>query len=325
MIKLHYPLFDGEKIWAGACVTIDNGLITDVQPCDAAQCAPGFLMPGFVDAHVHMETEGHVAAMLRHGVTTVCDVCAPQSLIAASTALDIVSSAGMAMGVVMNPKGYVEKAAESGAKYIKVLLFNALSIGKPALCGIVKAAHANGLKVAVHATELATVKQAVAAQADILLHVPMKEAFPADLAQTIADEGIAVAPTLVMMDAFAHSGRNGYQPSDYQRAEAAVRLLRDSGVRLLVGTDANPGSFAPGVSYGDSLHEELRLLVQAGLTPLDVLQAATSRNADTFSLHTGRIAPGLPATMLLLDGRPDQTITDSQKIRRMWVKGEVIA
>lgn len=93
--------------------------------------------------------------MLRSGITTVCDVSASGELIKSSKQLEIISSGGMAMGIVINSKGYVEQASASGAKYIKVLLLNAYSIGKPALCGIVKAAHKRELKVAVHATEIA--------------------------------------------------------------------------------------------------------------------------------------------------------------------------
>lgn len=324
MLKLCYPLFDGEKVWDGAAVTVENGIITSVQKCSPAECCKGFLMPGFIDAHTHMETASHVDTMLRSGVTTVCDVSASRSLIQSSKQLEIVSSAGMAMGIVMNPKGYVEQAAANGAKYIKVLLFNALSIGKPALCGIVKAAHKKGLKVVVHAIDTMTVRQSVDAGADILLHVPMKEPFPAELAKTIAEKNIAVAPTLVMMEAFARSGRNGYRTADYQTAENAVKLLHDCGVSLLAATDANPGMFAPSVDYGKSLHYEMSLLMKAGLTPIEVLATATSQTANVFALKAGRIASGHPATMLLLDGRPDRRITESIKIRKIWVKGEAL-
>lgn len=96
----------------------------------------------------------------------------------------------------------------------------------------------------------------------------MKETFPRSLAAEIADKGIAVAPTLVMMQTFAESGKNGYQPADYQHAENAVRLLHDCGVTILAATDANPGGFAPAVGYGQTLHEEMCLLTKAGLTPL---------------------------------------------------------
>lgn len=323
MLKLNYPLFDGEKVWEGAAVTVESGMITSVQKCDSIECGEGFLMPGLIDTHAHMGTAVQVNAMLRSGITTVCDVSASGELIKSSKQLEIISSAGMAMGIVINSKGYVEQASASGAKYIKVLLLNAYSIGKPALCGIVKAAHKRELKVAVHATEITTVKQAVDAGADILLHVPMKDPFPIELAKDIAQKRIAVAPTLGMMKAFACSGRKGYQSRDYQNAENAVRLLHDCGVLILAATDANPGMFAPVVDYGKSLHDEMNLLVEAGLTPVEVMAAATSKNADAFALKAGRIAPGQPATMLLLDGRPDRRITDSSKIRNIWVKGEV--
>ncbi len=325
-IVLHYPVFDGEKVWANASVVIENGIITDVTALDESTAdSRYFLMPGLIDAHTHMGTAAQVDAMLKHGITATCDVSAGAELIAASSRLTIHSSAGMAMGVVLSGKGYVDKAVKSGAKYIKVLLFSPRSIGRKALCSIVEAAHEKGMKVAVHATEVATVRQAVEAGADILLHVPMKEAFPEELAQAVAEKHIAVAPTLVMMETFARSNRNGYLPEHYANAEAAVRLLREKGVEILVATDANPGSFAPGVAYGSSLHREMALLVAAGLSPLEVLQGATCKNAQAFDLDgIGTIAPGQKANLMLVAGRPDQIITDSVKIAQIWVDGTPI-
>ena len=324
MTELKYPLFDGEKVWEGATVTVENGLITAVTACDPAECGDGFLLPGLIDAHTHIWTGAQVEALLRSGVTTACDVAASKELVESSRQLEIVSSAGMAMGMVLNPKGFVERAAANGARYIKVLLFNSFSIGKPALRGIVKAAHKKGLKVAVHATEIATVRQAVDAGADILLHVPMKEAFPEELAKTIAQKGIAVAPTLVMMEAFCRSGQFGYKESNLPNALAAVKLLHQCGVTILAGTDANSATYVPAVAHGESMHEEMALLLKAGLAPTEVLTAATGNNSDVFGLNSGRIESGHPATMLLVDGRPDITIADSSKIRQIWVRGEQI-
>lgn len=321
MLELRYPLFDGERVWDAAAVTVENGIITSVRQCSPSECGGGFLMPALIDAHAHMRTADHVKAMLQNGVAAVCDVSASSALAQAAHPLAIVRSNGMAMGIVMDPKGYVEQAAANGAEYIKVLLFGPLSIGKPALCAIVNEAHKRGLKVAAHATELATVRQAVESGADILLHIPMKDTFPVSLAETIAAKGIAVAPTLVMMETYAHSGRGGYKPSHYQNAERAVKLLHDCGVTILAATDANPGSFAPAVAYGNSLHRELELLVKAGLTPTEALTAATAANADAFCLKPGRLAPGQPATMLLVDGRPDRTIADTRRIRCFWIDG----
>lgn len=321
MTELKYPLFDGERLWEGACVRVENGVIASVTACAPTECGEGLLLPGLIDAHTHIEAPSHVEALLRSGITTACDVSASGELAAHSDRLRIVSSAGMAMGVVMNPADFVERSAERGARYIKVLLFSTLSVGRTALHGIVAAAHEKGLKVAAHATEVATVRQAVDAGVDILLHVPMKEPFPPRLAELIGSRGIAVAPTLVMMETFARSGRSGHRPEHYQNAVDAVRLLYEHGVAILCGTDANSGGFAPGVAYGSSLHRELELLVEAGLTPTEALTAATKENAAAFNIRAGSIVAGMPATMALVSGRPDKRITDSARLRQLWIQG----
>ncbi len=324
MLELKYPMFDGERVWEGACIRVEDGVITSVTPYDPAECGEGFLMPGLIDAHTHMGTASQVQAMLQHGITATCDVSASRELVEESKKLEIVSSAGMAMGMVVSPKGFVDHALENGARYIKVLLFSPLSIGKGALSGIVKAAYEKGLKVAVHATEVATVRQAVEANANILLHVPMKEPLPEELAETIGKKGIAVAPTLVMMETFANSGKNGYKPEHYQNAVYAVQLLREHGASILCGTDANPGTFSPGVPYGSSLHREMELLEKAGLPSVEVLKAVTIHNAEVFGIKAGKILPRMPANLLLVHGRPDRSITDSTRIQQLWIHGKPI-
>ena len=325
MFVLQYPLFDGERVWDGAAVTVEDGRVISLTSCAPEECGEGLLMPGLIDAHTHMETMKQAESMLKNGITATCDVEGSQSLINSSKQLKIISSSGMAMGLVSNPKGFVDRAAENGARYIKVLLFSAFSVGKPALRGIVKAAHERGLKVAVHATQIATVRQTVDAGADILLHVPMKEEYPPELAEMIAEKGIAVAPTLVMMETFANSYRNGYIPEHYRNAEKAVKLLHENGVKILAATDANSGDFAPGVAFGPSMHRELALLVQAGLTPTEALASATGQTAKVFGLDDfGTIKEEKKADLLLLEGRPDKSITDTEKIKQLWIDGKPI-
>lgn len=160
---------------------------------------------------------------------------------------------------------------------------------------------------------------------DILIHVPMKEEFPKYLAKTIADKGIVVAPTLVMMETFANSGRSGYKPEHYQNAENAVKLLYESGVTILAATDANPGSYAPAVAYGTSMHREMKLLVHAGMTPIEVLASATRKVAEVFSIENiGAIEVGKKAVLILIEGRPDENITDTTKIKQIWIDGNPI-
>lgn len=321
-VTLNYPLFDGEKVIESASVVIEDDIITSVSGADSVD-SRYLLMPGLIDAHTHMSTEEQIEHMLKNGVTATCDVSAPASLVANSKQLTIVSSAGMTMGT-LNGKGYVKKAIENGAKYIKVLLFEPNLMPKAALKGICKCAHEHNLKVAVHATSVKSVKMAVDSGADILLHVPMKEELPEGLAKEIAERGIAVAPTLVMMETFAHN-RNGYVPEDYQNAENTVRTLHKCGVTILAATDANIGSFAPAVAYGTSMHREAELLCKAGLTPTEVLMSATSKVAEAFGIDgLGSIAEGKKATLLLIDGRPDKDITAIRNIKRIWIDGEQI-
>ena len=109
---------------------------------------------------------------------------------------------------------------------------------KNVLQDMVNCAHKNNLKIAAHVTTVDAVELAVETGVDILIHVPIGEKFPEELAKNIADKNIAVIPTLVMMEAFANSAIYGFKESDYQDAKNAVRLLNSHGVPILVGTDA---------------------------------------------------------------------------------------
>ncbi|MEV0202232.1 amidohydrolase family protein [Nonomuraea sp. NPDC050691] len=105
-------------------------------------------------------------------------------------------------------------------------------------------------------------------------------------------------------------------------AAHAVRLLHGAGVTLLAGTDANP--FAP--LHGASLHRELLMLTEAGLTPQQALRAATSLPALRFGLpDRGRVAPGLRADLLLVDGDPTTDITATRAIAEVWRRGARLA
>ncbi|NRQ36116.1 amidohydrolase family protein, partial [Nonomuraea sp. NN258] len=102
----------------------------------------------------------------------------------------------------------------------------------------------------------------------------------------------------------------------------AARALHEAGVPLLAGTDANP--YAP--VHGESLHRELYLLTLAGLTPEQALAAATGAPARHFGLaDRGRVAPGLRADLLLVDGDPTSDITATRAIAGIWRRGVRLA
>lgn len=187
-ITLNYPLFDGKKVIENASVVIEGNVIARITETEKNN-SKYFLMPGLMDAHTHTSTMGQIETMLKNGVTGTCDVSASSVLVQNASPFTIVSSAGMTMGT-LNGKSYVKKAIESGAKYIKVLLMEPNLMLKCVLKDICKTAHANGVKVAVHAISLKAVQMSVDCDADILLHVPMKEEFPEELAETIHKKGL---------------------------------------------------------------------------------------------------------------------------------------
>lgn len=320
---LNYPLFDGEKVIENASITVKDSMIASVTEGECAN-SNYLLMPGLIDAHTHISTENQTEIMLKNGITATCDVSAPNSLIENSKQFTVISSAGMTMGT-LSGKNYVKTALQNGAKYIKVLLMEPNLMLKSILKDICTSAHESGIKVAVHAVSLKAVRMAVDCGADILIHVPMKEKFPEELAEKIAQKGIAVAPTLIMMKTFGEDGRNGYKPEHYKNAENAVRLLHEYGVQILAATDANTGSYAPAVEYGPSLHTEMQLLVNAGLTPSEALMSATSNVARAFNIsEIGTVSEGKRAVLLLIEGRPDKEITETAKIKQIWIDGEPI-
>ncbi len=101
-----------------------------------------------------------------------------------------------------------------------------------------------------------------------------------------------------------------------------VKTLHAAGVRILAGTDAP----MPLVYPGSSLHEELELLVEAGLSPADALRSATIWPAEFLGLSesSGIIAVGKRADLLLLDANPLSRISHTQRIRAVVLDGRLL-
>jgi imidazolonepropionase-like amidohydrolase len=107
-----------------------------------------------------------------------------------------------------------------------------------------------------------------------------------------------------------------------EKSEHVVGEMQIAGVKILAGTD----TAAPFVYPGFSLHEELALLVHAGLTPMQALEAATSRPAEFMgkSATLGTIEKGKVADLVLLDADPLADIQNTSRIRAVVVRGRLL-
>ncbi len=87
---------------------------------------------------------------------------------------------------------------------------------------------------------------------------------------------------------------------------------------VLAGSDAGNR----GVLHGASLHGELALLHEAGMTAVEALTAATAGPADAFGLHDrGRIREDRRADLVLVDGDPTSDLAATARIARFWKAG----
>ncbi len=98
-----------------------------------------------------------------------------------------------------------------------------------------------------------------------------------------------------------------------------VKRLSKSGVSILAGTDAPIGYLTPGLS----LHEELAMLVEAGLTPLEAIKAATIAPAAFLGLENsqGSIAPSMKADLVLLTANPLENIRNTTTVEAVVKNG----
>lgn len=351
-------VFDGTDLLEGRYdVSFGQSTITEISPAGtSAPAGPtvdgtgATLLPGLIDAHVHFRGPDELARLAQFGVTTALDMGTwPPDLVAslrtAEQGTDIRSSGAPLAGVggpharipgfpaeslIATPEQARRCVAErvtEGVDYLKLVLERPGAGGPDpeTATAAVEAAHAAGLRVVAHASHTGAVALAVQVGVDILTHAPLDADLDEDLVRTITEAGHVVVPTLIMMRGTA---RNLGNPAlSYGHARNTVAALHRAGATLVVGTDANKAQGVPAaVPHGSSLHDELSLLVEAGLSPLEALRSATSVAATAFALHDrARIRPGLRADLLLVTGDPISDISATRQIRSVWTASHPVA
>jgi len=106
-----------------------------------------------------------------------------------------------------------------------------------------------------------------------------------------------------------------------QQANRNLKRLSDAGVTIGMGTDtASPNDLGRWPGYFE--HTEMEMMVQAGMTPMQVIVAATGANARIFKLDTvGTIAVGKEADLVVLNANPLDNIRNTRQIDSVWIAG----
>jgi imidazolonepropionase-like amidohydrolase len=260
---------------------------------------------------------------------------------------------GMKIPTLTKPEeaqGWVDARIAEGSDYIKIIVEDGSPYGmktptldRATVEALVAAAHQRGKLAVVHVSTEAGAEMAITAQADGLVHIFTDRAPEPGFLSLVKRHKAFVTPTLTVVESTTGTASGKALPDDprlsrflradevanlrksfpahaldFHNALAAVRQLHAAGVPILAGTDA-PN---PGTTHGASMHRELELLVAAGLSPTEALAAATANPAKAFGLKDrGRIAPGLRADLVLVQGDPTTDITASRAIERVWKLG----
>lgn len=249
-----------------------------------------------------------------------------------------------------NVTDFVAQRKAEGSGFIKVFLEKGELAGKclpsldvatvRALC---RAAHDVGLLVVAHAVTVDAALAAIDGGIDGLAHAVVPDRNPDHLIDRMLAEDVFMVSTLVALGStlgYDHTSlfRESLPISRGWRshlAKPAGRRLESilwentrkfmtsaiaRGVRVLPGTDA---AF-PGVAPGASMHAELALLQDCGLSPVDAICAATAEAAAVFKLdRAGLIEPGYPATMLFLTSDPRNDVRATQDIGAIMLNGHL--
>ncbi|HEV8585101.1 MAG TPA: amidohydrolase family protein [Methylomirabilota bacterium] len=149
------------------------------------------------------------------------------------------------------------------------------------------------------------------------------------LVKRMVDQGTALVATLIAPHAIVEGGIAAGIPEFAVKKSVAVRerhtesfrLALRAGVAIAAGTDAG----TPLNPHG-TLVPELSLMVAAGMTPLQVIRAATSVAARALALEeeTGRVAPGLAADLIAVEGDPAADVKALDAVRLVLANGRVV-
>lgn len=298
------------------------------------------LMPGLVDMHVHLERDD-LHAYLAHGVTSVRNMwgfpdvwtmreeieegsLSGPTIYTVSPGLDGTPPKWPLTQIVMDPaRADSVVGAQWDAGYRTLKLYQDLR--PEAYDSIVAAARRRGMDFVGHVPHRVGLARALAAGQRSLEHlsgfveelsvtggrgtgawVRIRTEEIGELAAAARAAGTSVCPTLSILSRFARDLPPAEREAIRSNRRRVVRALHDTGVELLVGSDAGIGVVDPGASLIDELEE----FAAAGIPRAEALRMATAGAARFLGAEGefGVVTAGARADLLLLDGDPGEDL-----------------
>ena len=248
----------------------------------------------------------------------------------------------------------VQKAArlliKQGADFLKVMATGGSTLGtdpfRPAYSGaeleaIAEEGHRRGLPVVAHCRSNEAMRMVIDARFDAIMHGWFADQagnreFDDRLADLIAERGVRVNPTLHITRSRLPLLRERVEQgvATEEETELLERMQRshavtlqhtgwliERGVQLMAGSDCGWGTYPFG-----RFDLELAAMVEAGLSPLAAIQAATGGNAKALHIDdaVGMVAVGKEADLLVVDGRPDRDIAAVGRVLAVVKGGRVV-
>jgi len=256
----------------------------------------------------------------------------------------------------------VRELAAHHPDYLKMWVDDGLGHGtkiKPEIYrAIIDEAHKQHIRVFAHEYYLADAKALLAAGLDGFAHSIRDQAVDNELIMAMKSRGVFLIPTLVRDETlFAYADnvkwiddpffQSGLEPgaltiirspqtvgkfrqdpdiakyrAGLEMAKKNLKALSDAGVKIAFGTDSGIPTRFPGYLE----HRELQLMVEAGLTPMQAIVAATGTNAEILggTKQFGTLQAGRAAEFILLDANPLDDIRNTEKLSAVWQAGKPV-
>jgi imidazolonepropionase-like amidohydrolase len=346
-------VFDGWAIGEPSTVIIDGDSITfdhhGVQNTIDGQ--GGVLLPGLIDSHCHVTSLASLETLSSYGVTTAMNMgCSNYTLCSALrnqigltsffTAGEGAVAPNSTHATVFGSKGFVYSPSQApqfvanvfgnGSEYMK-LISEPNGFNQAIHNALVSATHALGKVSMTHAQDYSSYEVAIRSRTNGIQHVPFDIPLTEEMARRIKRQVQYVTPTLnigkiVTANLTIESILSGGLNLTYEAGVTSVQRLMRAGVPILAGTDATDAtpSFLEGDTMGITLHRELQYLIEAGMSEVDVLRAATVTPSIWHNLiGRGSIKEGYRADLLLLKPGSDplRNISKTMDIARVWNGG----